>query len=242
MKLKVLWMYHDVMDLYGDKGNMRVIEKRCADRGIELTIDTCGVGETKLISEYDILFIGGGADKEQNYICKDLISRKEEIIDALNKGTFVLLICGGYQFFGKYYIDSNKQKMDGLGIFEYYTESNDKGRCTGNIAIEANLDGKKVKIVGFENHGGQTYGVKTPLGKVLSGHGNTYKSEFEGFYSENVLGTYIHGPLFPKNPEICDFIITKGLKRNYGNVELTPLDDTLELKAKEVMLKKLQVL
>ena len=242
MKLNVLWMYHDVMDLYGDKGNIRVFEKRCADRGIELVIDTCGMNEEKDLSSYDILFIGGGADKEQSYICKDLIPRKQAILDAIEKGTFILLICGGYQFFGKYYIDSNKNKIEGLGIFDYYTESNEKGRCTGNIAIEADLDGEKVTIVGFENHGGQSKNVTTPLGKVLVGHGNTYKSSHEGFYNGQVLGTYMHGPLFPKNPEICDFVIKKGLERNYGKVTLTALDDTLELKAKEVMLKKLQVL
>lgn len=242
MELKLLWMYHDVMDLYGDKGNMRVLEKRCEERGINLIIDTCGIGEEKILSDYDLLFIGGGADKEQGYICKDLIPRKAAILEAIEKQTFVLLICGGFQFFGKYYIDSNKQKMEGLDIFDYYTESNEKGRCSGNIVIEADLDGEKVQVVGFENHGGQTKNVATPLGKVIAGHGNEYKSSFEGFYNGQVLGTYIHGPLFPKNPEICDFVIRKALKRNYGDVSLKPLDDSLELKAKEVILKKLQLL
>ena len=240
MILKVLWMYHDVMDLYGDKGNMRVLRKRCEARGIDLRIDTCGRNEKKTFSEYDILFIGGGADKEQRLICEDLLTRKDEIMEALHKNMFILLICGGYQFFGKYYIDNANERIEGLSIFDYYSESNPNvGRCTGNIVVEAELDGEKMTLVGFENHGGQSENVTTPLGKVVYGHGNKYKSSHEGFYNGQVLGTYMHGPLFPKNPELCDFVIRKGLKRNYGDVTLALLDDTLELKAKEVMLKRL---
>lgn len=242
MILKVLWMYHNIMDLYGDKGNMRVLRKRCEDRGINIEIDTCAMNEKKTLSDYDILFIGGGADKEQSLLYADLLSRKDAIKEALEAKTFILLICGGYQFFGKHYIDNSGNRIEGLGLFDYYTESNPNvGRCIGNIAIEADLDGKKIKVVGFENHGGQTVGVTTPFGKVLSGHGNEYKSQYEGFYNGQVLGTYMHGPLLPKNPEVADFIIMKGLQRNYENIELIPLDDALEIKAKEVMLNRLNV-
>ncbi|NBK97378.1 MAG: glutamine amidotransferase [Erysipelotrichia bacterium] len=242
MILKVLWMYHDIMDLYGDKGNMRVLQKRCEDRGIDIIIDTCAMKEEKNFNDYDILFIGGGADKEQSLLYEDLLARKADILEAMEKGTFILLICGGYQFFGKYYIDNHKQKIEGLNLFDYYTESNTQvGRCIGNIAIEANLDGEVYQVVGFENHGGQTMHVSTPFGKVLSGHGNTYQGEYEGFYNGQVLGTYMHGPLLPKNPEIADFIIRKGLKRKYGEVVLETLDDTLEKQAKAVMLKRMKV-
>lgn len=242
MILKVLWMYHNIMDLYGDKGNMRVLRKRCEDRGISIEIDKCAMKEEKTLCDYDILFIGGGADKEQSLLYADLLSRKDAIQEALKAGTFILLICGGYQFFGKHYIDNSGNRIEGLGLFDYYTESNPNvGRCIGNIAIEADLDGKKVKVVGFENHGGQTMGVTTPFGKVLSGHGNAYKSEFEGFYNGQVLGTYMHGPLLPKNPEVADFIIRKGLQKKYKQIELIPLDDSLEIKAKEVMLNRLNV-
>lgn len=242
MMLKVLWMYHDIMDLYGDKGNIRVLKKRCEDRQIDIIIDTCAMQEKKVLSDYDILFIGGGADKEQSLLYADLLSRKDAILTALDKGTFVLLICGGYQFFGQYYIDNNGNRIEGLGLFDYYTESNPNvGRCIGNIAVEAKLDGNTYQVVGFENHGGQTKNVKTAFGRVLFGHGNEYKSQFEGFYNGQVLGTYMHGPLLPKNPEIADFIIKKGLQRHHQNVKLSPLDDTLELKAKEVMLKRMNV-
>ena len=130
--------------------------------------------------------------------------------------------------------------VEGLNIFDYYTEASDRSsRCIGNIAIEATMDGQTFKAVGFENHGGQTKGVTTPFGKVLSGHGNMYQSEYEGFLNDQVLATYMHGPLLPKNPKIADLLIERALKKRYGEVKLEPLDDTLENKAAEVMLKRL---
>lgn len=242
MEVKILWMYHDVMDLYGDRGNIRVLKKRCADRQIDCIVDTCGIGESKTISDYDLFFVGGGADREQSILYRDLVKRKGDIEAAIAEGTFVLLICGGYQFFGKYYLDNQGQRIDGLGLFDYYTQSDARvGRCIGNIAIKADLDGEIVKVVGFENHGGQTMGVMTPFGKVLKGHGNIYQGEAEGFYNGEVLATYMHGPLLPKNPEVADFIIKKALHKRYGTVELKPLDDELELQAKQVMLKRLGI-
>lgn len=240
MNLKILWMYHDLMDLYGDKGNAEVLRVRATKRGIDTVIDTCTIGEKADINDYDLFFMGGGADHEQNLIYDDLLSRKGSIVNAMNNGTAFLLICGGYQLFGKYYKDQDGNMVEGLNIFDYYTEASDRSsRCIGNIAIEATMDGKTFKAVGFENHGGQTKGVTTPLGKVLSGHGNMYKSEYEGFLNDQVLATYMHGPLLPKNPKIADLLIERALKKRYGEVELNPLDDTLENKAAEVMLKRL---
>ena len=240
MKMKVLWMYHDIMDLYGDRGNIQVLKKRCVDRGIDIEVVTCGINEEKRLSDYHLIFIGGGADREQGLLYEDLVNRKQDILDALDSKSFILLICGGYQFFGQYYIDNNHHKIQGLGIFDYYTKSDSNvGRCIGNIEIEVDLDGKKVNVVGFENHGGQTINVTTPFGKVIVGHGNVYKGEHEGFYNGQVLGTYMHGPLLPKNPEVADFIIKKALSKEYEQVELLPLDDSLELQAKEVMRKRM---
>ena len=244
MELKICWMYHNIMDLYGDKGNMMVLKKRCLDRNIDIIIDTCGMNEEKDLSTYDLVFLGGGADKEQKMIIQDLLARKENIIKAMNEKTFFFLVCGGYQLFGKYYIGSNQEKIEGLNIFDYYTESDENHRCVGNIAIEVNLDGNTFKVVGFENHGGQTKNVDQPLGKVLSGFGNTYESTFEGFYNGQVIGTYMHGPLFPKNPKVADFVIYKSLKKRNPQLtlnDLQPLDDTLENKALEAMLNKLSV-
>jgi len=240
MKIKILWMYHDIMDLYGDQGNIKVLKKRCLDRNIQVEVDTCKIGEDKKLSDYHLIFIGGGADREQELLYEDLLSRKQDILGAIDAKSFVLLICGGYQFFGKYYIDNHNRKIQGLGIFDYYTKSNPNvGRCIGNIEIEANLDGEKMKVVGFENHGGQTMNVETPFGKVIVGHGNEYQKEYEGFYNGQVLGTYMHGPLLPKNPEVADFIIKKALAKEYENVELKPLDNTLELRAKQEVQKRI---
>ena len=243
MKLKILWMYHDLMDLYGDKGNAEVLRVRAQKRNIECTVDTCTLGQKADIADYDLFFMGGGADHEQSLIYEDLIARKQNIIDAMHSGTAFLLICGGYQLFGQYYRDQDGKTIDGLGIFDYYTESTDRDhRCIGNIAVETTMDGKTFKAVGFENHGGQTKNVATPFGKVLAGHGNQFRSGFEGFMNDQVVATYMHGPLLPKNPKIADKIIMRALKRRHGDVSLAPLDDTLENNAREVMLKRLGVL
>lgn len=242
MELKVVWMYHDMMDLYGDKGNIKVLKQRCEKRGINFNLDTFCLNDTKDLTNYDLIFIGGGADREQSILYKDLIKRKENIIQAINQKSFVLLICGGYQLFGSHYIDQDGQRIEGLHIYDYYTEtSKTDGRCTGNIAIECQLGDQLVKLVGFENHGGQTKGVKKPLGRVLKGHGNTYQSSFEGFLDEQVLGTYMHGPLLPKNPELADYVLLKALQRRYNISMLDPLEDNLEHKAKNAMLRRLEV-
>ena len=180
--MRVCWMYHDIMDLYGDKGNMLVLSKRCKDRGIPFELDTCGIGEEKDLSSYDLLFFGGGADKEQLSLIPDLLSRKENIAKAIDEKTFVLLICGGYQMFGKYYVAADGSKIECLGFYDYRTETGAEGsRCIGNIVIEAQLDDLHTKMVGFENHGGQTVGVDHPLGKVLYGCGNSFDAGWEGF-------------------------------------------------------------
>lgn len=237
--LKICWMYHDMMDLYGDQGNIQVLKYRCLMREIEVIVDSCTLNENKDLSSYDLIFIGGGADQEQKLLIKDLLQRKENIAQALANQTFFLLICGGYQLFGQYYIDGDGQKIEGLNFFDYVSETSSRSeRCIGNIVVEADLDGKKTIIVGFENHGGQTKGVNTPLGKVIKGHGNTFKNEFEGFFNGQVLGTYMHGPLLPKNPEVADFIIKKALGKRYEDVSLKELDDELEQKAKSILLKR----
>lgn len=236
--MKICWMYHDLMDLYGDKGNIQVLKMRCLKRNIPLEIDTCTLHEEKDLTCYDLLFIGGGADKEQGLLAKDLCARKAVLKQAMDKGTFILLICGGYQLFGKSYIDADGNRIEGLGFYDYETTAaKQNARCIGNIAIDANLDGKKMRLVGFENHGGQTVNVDQPLGRVLKGHGNCFQSEYEGFYDGRVLGTYMHGPLLPKNPDLADFIIAKAL--HIKPEELIALDDELELTARLKLLERM---
>ena len=242
MKLKILWMYHDLMDLYGDKGNIQVLKTRCEKRGIDVQVDTCGIKEARTVRDYDIFFLGGGADREQNLIYEDLLSRRDAIQQAMDAGTAFLLICGGYQMFGQYYRDQAGNTVNGLSFFDYYTVAKDRDhRCIGNIAIEINMDGERFRAIGFENHGGQTMEVRTPFGKVLKGHGNQYQSEAEGFLNDQVVATYMHGPLLPKNPMIADLVLKRGLKRHYGAVDLEPLDDTLEQKAREVMFRRYSI-
>ena len=242
MELKILWMYHDLMDLYGDKGNIETLRYRANKRGINVVVDTCTLQEKRNIEDYDIFFLGGGADKEQTLIYKDLLARKESILKAKESGTAFLLICGGYQLFGQYYLDQDGQKIDGLGIYDYYTESSDRDhRCIGNIVVKTNIHDKKVTVVGFENHGGQTKAVSNPFGKVLVGHGNTYKGKYEGYMDAQTIATYMHGPLLPKNPAIADEVILRGLNRRYVVEHLEALQDTLENAAHDAMLKRLNV-
>ena len=242
MELKILWMYHDLMDLYGDKGNIETLRYRASKRGINVVVDTCTLQEKRNIEDYDIFFLGGGADKEQTLIYKDLLARKESILKAKESGTAFLLICGGYQLFGQYYLDQDGQKIDGLGIYDYYTESSDRDhRCIGNIVVKTDIHDKEVTVVGFENHGGQTKAVSNPFGKVLVGHGNTYKGEYEGYMDAQTIATYMHGPLLPKNPAIADEVILRGLNRRYAVEQLEQLQDTLENAAHDAMLKRLNV-
>lgn len=243
--IKVAWMYHDIMDLYGDKGNMMVLKKRSNDRGIDFQLDTVGIDQEADLSEYDLIFLGGGADKEQMSLIPDLLSRKENIQKAMDENTFVLLICGGYQLFGKYYEAADHSKIPGLGFYEYYTDTGKEGsRCIGNVVIEAKLDDLETKIIGFENHGGQTLNVEHPLGKVVKGYGNSFEAGYEGFYDGKILGTYLHGPLLPKNPDVADFVIFKALKKRNPDLkysDLPVLDNHWEDLARKAILDKLDL-
>ena len=243
--MKVVWMYHDIMDLYGDKGNMMVLKKRCLDRGIPFELDTCGIGEEKDLSEYDLIFLGGGADKEQISLIPDLLSRKENIKKAMDEKSFVLLICGGYQLFGQYYIAANNEKISGLQFYDYYTDTGKAGsRCIGNVVIDANLDGLKTRIVGFENHGGQTLHVDHPLGKVCKGYGNAFDAGLEGYYDGRMLGTYLHGPLLPKNPLVADFVITKALKKrnpDFTMEQLPHLENPFDQAARKALFDRFEI-
>ena len=173
----------------------------------------------------------GGADQEQSILAKDLIQYKDNIKEAVKEGVFFLLICGAYQLFGKYYKGVEGNIIPGLEIFDYYTEAilDRKKRCIGNIVIEVSLNDIKTKIIGFDNHGGQTFDIDTPFGDVLLGNGNKFGDSKEGFFLPNVIATYLHGPLLSKNPELSDYIIQYCLKRKYQEeIILEPLDDSFE--------------
>ena len=187
-----------------------------------------------LISVIMILFLQvGGADNEQSILAQDLVQYKDNIKEAVDNGVFFLLICGAYQLFGKYYKGANGNLIPGLEVFDYYTVANPdrKKRCIGNIVVETILgnDNFKTKVIGFENHGGQTFDISNSFGKVLFGNGNKFGDSEEGFFKNNVIATYLHGPLLSKNPELCDYIIKYCLDRKYNeNISLESLNDDFE--------------
>ena len=241
-ELKILYLYPDILDLYGDIGNIKVLKYRLEQRGINAVIDNYSINDEKPdFKSYDIIFAGGGADNEQQILSEDLIKYKEEIKEAKEAGTFFLLICGAYQLFGKYYKGVEGNIIPGLEIFDYYTEANPNRsqRCIGNIIIEAELGNTKTKVIGFENHGGQTSNIDKPFGKVLYGNGNKFGDEFEGYMEKNVIATYLHGPLLSKNPELTDYIINYCLERKYKeSISLDPLNDEFENKCRLQLLER----
>ncbi len=240
--LEILYLYPDILELYGDYGNIQVLKYRTEKRGIKCNITPYSIGdEIPDFTKYDLVFAGGGADQEQAILSEDLLKLKDNIQEAVNKGVFFLLICGAYQLFGKYYKGVEGNIIPGLNIFNYYTEANSdrKQRCIGNIIIETKLNNELVKIIGFENHGGQTYDVENPFGEVLVGNGNGFENKYEGFFKDNVLATYLHGPLLSKNPQLTDYIIKKCLDRKSGgDIELIKLNDEFEEKCREQLFER----
>ena len=231
-ELKILYLYPDILELYGDFGNIQVLKYRLEKRGINCIIEEYTIGDLEPnFCEYDLIFAGGGADQEQSILAKDLIHYKDNIRKAIDNNVFFLLICGAYQLFGKYYKDVDGNIIPGLEVFDYYTEAiNDrKKRCIGNIVIDVTLNDLNTKVIGFENHGGQTFNISSPFGNVLYGNGNKFGDTQEGFFKDNVIGTYLHGPLLSKNPELADYIIKYCLDRKYNeNIILENLDDKFE--------------
>lgn len=236
-------MYPAMLDLYGDSGNVEILKYRCNQRNIELEVSKHNLGDSETdFTSYDIIYLGGGADFEQQLLAEDLMGLKDKIKAAYDNGTYFLMICGGYQLMGQYYKDSNGEKIPGLGLFDYYTvaSTNKRCRCIGNIVIESEIDGEKYKVIGFENHGGQTSNVKTPFGKVLAGNGNCFESNTEGYHEKNVTATYLHGPLLSKNPKLADSIISYCMTRKLGTKYTpAPINDKLENECREVLLKRL---
>ena len=240
--VKILYLYPDMLELYGDYGNIQVLKYRIESRGYTAIIDRYSIGDdAPNFNDYDIVFAGGGADNEQSILAEDLVKYKENIKEAVQNGVFFLLICGAYQLFGKYYKGVERNIIPGLEVFDYYTEANPdrKKRCIGNIVINASLNGLETKIIGFENHGGQTFDISNSFGKVLFGNGNKFGDTEEGYFQDNVIATYLHGPLLSKNPELADYIIKYCLDRKYNeNITLEPLNDKFENLCREQLLNR----
>ena len=240
MDIKIMHLFPDLLNLYGDKGNIECMRKRLNWRGIDCEVSPFTTEDSGFdLSDVDIVFLGGGSDREQKIVCRSLLEHKAELKEFVENGGSLVAVCGGYQLLGKYY-KLEDETIEGLDILDIYTEQG-KGRLIGNIVLEADfLRESDELIVGFENHGGRTYinGHK-PLGKVVYGNGNSDKCGYEGVVYKNVVATYLHGPLFPKNPALCDYVLTNALKKKYSDfAELSPLDDKLEKTANEYIVNR----
>ena len=241
MELKICHMYPDVLNLYGDRGNVMCMTRRLRWRGIEASVTRLPIGDRLPLSGFDLVFIGGGQDFEQQVLLDDLHRGKDrEIKSAIEDGIPFLTICGGYQMLGSYYETYDGQRCDFIGALDLYTVGAVQ-RMIGNYSFRCEDSAGGSVVVGFENHSGKTWlgsGVE-PLGKVLSGFGNNGQDGTEGAHYKNVFGTYSHGPLLPKNPAFCDHLLLTALERKYGKAELAPLDDDAELLAHDEMCRRL---
>ena len=241
MELKICHFYPDILNLYGDRGNVICLEQRLRWRGIDVTTTGVSIGQPFHAADYDLLFVGGGQDFEQEVLLADLAGAKTaELKASIEDGLPVLAICGGYQMLGAYYETWDGQQCDFTGALDFYTVGR-KERMIGNYLFTCDdLDG--AAVVGFENHSGRTYlgsGVR-PVGRVLYGSGNNGEDGTEGARYKNVFATYSHGCLLPKNPQVADFLLRTALERKYGTAELQPLDDSLELRAHDYMEQRLR--
>lgn len=241
MELKICHMYPDVLNLYGDRGNVMCMTRRLRWRGIAASVTRLPIGDSLSLTGFDLVFIGGGQDFEQQVLLDDLHRGKDrEIKAAIEDGIPFLTICGGYQMLGSYYETYDGQRCDFIGALDFYTVGAVQ-RMIGNYSFQCETAAGGSVVVGFENHSGKTWlgsGVE-PLGRVLTGYGNNGKDGTEGVHYKNVFGTYSHGPLLPKNPAFCDHLLQTALERKYGKAELAPLDDELELLAHDEMCRRL---
>lgn len=237
MRLTICHLYPELMNLYGDRGNIITLSRRAGWRGIEVIHAAVGLGQKTGFTEFDLLFMGGGQDKEQKLICHDFQAVKgNALAEAVENGVAFLAVCGGYQLLGRYYETGAGERLPGVGLLDVETKAGKK-RMIGNVVVSSALAGGRPRtLVGFENHSGRTYlGSRVrPLGEVRIGHGNNGEDGYEGAVYCNTIGTYLHGSLLPKNPWLADWLITRALARRYGETgPLAPLDDRLEEAAHE---------
>ena len=260
-KLIIGWLYPELMSIYGDRGNIIVLQKRCEWRGIDIEVKELNVSfDLKQLAICNLLFMGGAQDTQQKIVSNDLDKQKVKVLrKMIEDGVPGLYICGAYQFLGKYYKEADGTIIDGLNIFDLYTENPepDHPRLIGNMVFDTDgilqiADSRKTTsnpqsatrnhIVGFENHGGRTYLGKNikPFGKVIKGFGNNGKDGTEGAIYKNSFGTYSHGPILPKNPEFADYLIKLALEKKYGKeIELEELDHSLEQKAHDTIIERI---
>ncbi len=237
--LHLFHLYPTLLNLYGDRGNIIALRRRCEWRGLQLVVHDIGLNQAFPDERPDLFFMGGDQDREQGVVVEDLRNRhKADVERSVAAGVPFLAVCGSYQLLQHFYRPAEGPDLVGLGLIDAHTihPGHSVPRCVGNIVIEWN----KTTVVGFENHGGRTYLGKEaqPLGKVLAGHGNNGTDGFEGARTGNVFGTYVHGSLLPKNPILADFLLALALRRRFPDFELEPLDDSLEELAHDTAVRR----
>jgi CobQ-like glutamine amidotransferase family enzyme len=236
MELRIQSLYPEQMNIYADRGNILFLQRRCEWRGIGFSYAAAGPGDRVDPAGHDLFYIGGGQDRDQKMVAADMVaSKRADLAAAVESGAALLAVCGGYQLLGHSY-QVEAETLPGLGLADLETVREPGPRLIGNIAIEVDLGTGPQLLAGFENHGGRTHlgaGVQ-PLGKVRAGHGNNGRDGLEGVRRHNLIGTYMHGPLLPKNAWLADHLIALALQRRYGvRPELEPLDDAFEAAAHE---------
>lgn len=239
LNLTIAHLYPKLLNIYGDMGNITTIKKRCEWRNIACKVVDINVGD-KINTEFiDIYFMGGGQDKQQIEVSKELQRHKDKLTEAANNGKVFLAICGGYQLLGKYYQPHNGEKLMGIGILDAYTVAGDT-RFIGNVTAKTDFLEPET-LVGFENHSGLTYLEEgtNPIAKVVVGNGNNSKDGFEGGRKNNVFGTYLHGSVLPKNPAFADYLIKTALEVKYGREIILPeIDNSFENNTHQSLINK----
>jgi lipid II isoglutaminyl synthase (glutamine-hydrolysing) len=230
MVLKIGHLYPTLMSVAADRGNLFAIEKRCQWRGIATEVEQIFVKQTPDFTKYDLILFHGGADREMELASRDIQLKAPSLREASEANVVFLSVCAGFQLLGHYYKPFKGPELQGVGLLDFYTEGGGT-RFMTHMALECEFkETGKMVLVGYENHSGRTYlgPHARPLGKVLVGWGNNGKDGYEGAIYKNVFGTYLHGPILPKNPQFTDFLIQRALERRYGKVELAPLDNSTE--------------
>ncbi len=249
--LTIGWLYPELMSTYGDRGNVMVLQKRIEWHGVKANIARINHNSgSSTLNSVDLLFMGGAQDIQQEIVQKDLLKNKGTVISKMIEDNIPgLFICGAYQILGNYYKDAYGKKINGIGLFNMYTESPiDKTRLVGTTVIKPKIfsgnQSTSSFLVGFENHGGRTYISDKSLmfGSVINGFGNNGKDKTEGIHYMNAIGTYLHGPILPSNPELADYLIEKAYRKKYGqNLSLKKIDDSFAHLAKMKILKRMNI-
>jgi lipid II isoglutaminyl synthase (glutamine-hydrolysing) len=238
VRIRVAHLYPDYLNIYADRGNIAVLEQRAAWRGHELEVRAVSVGDALPPGDFDLLYVGGGQDREQALVARDLVAKRDGVLAAVDAGAAVLAVCGGYQLLGRSYRDFHGVDLPGIGLLPLETVAGER-RMIGDVLLECELEpGVRKTLAGFENHAGRTLldpGAE-PLGRVIAGFGNDGESGYEGCCLGRVVGTYLHGPLLPRNPWFADWVLAQALAHaSDGEVpDLQPLADELEAQAHAV--------